>query len=219
MAQESEDFALRLRRIAPRLVRKADQIAELADRHHLDRDDFARVLGRAAATYGELKHARERGYAGYVDGPDTLLKIDKPAATLIRLLSDDVNKERLAADEGFRAFTKWGLDPVQVLEEVRAAAKRARRSRGRPPPHDELNAAFRVLAEWYRQEFGDSNFTRGWEETERDGLVPTSSAAWFLFDCLTLIDPDRSGLAASLQGLMAKKVRSTPGPRRGRKRT
>src|SRR5260370_14150182 len=141
------------------------QIAKLAAAHNIPAERIAELDARAryktghsktlqeaiheaAFAYGAFSYKRGMGY----DGADTLDKIDKPAAVLIRLLNDPVNEHRLFADEGFRAGAGTGLDVVQVLEDIRAAAARAHQPAPRGhPPNNNLGAPYRVLPDWYRQ--------------------------------------------------------------------
>jgi hypothetical protein len=196
-----EEPTIRVTEPDPRARYKADHSKTLAE-----------AIYAAAHAYRVFQIRRARGY----DGSDTLDKIDKPAGELIRLLNDPVNERRLFADEGFRAIANTGLDVVELLEDIRAAALRLHQPapRGRPP-NDELDAAYRVLADWYRREYGDGKFTRGWKPTKH--LLKPSRAAKFLVDAMTLIDPKRPGLDASLQGLIENTVKSIRGKRRGRK--
>jgi hypothetical protein len=196
-----------------------EETINLAARHHLDPEDLRTQIQKAAFAYGAFSYRRLHR----VDGTDTLNEVDKPAAALIRLLTNELNKRRLGEARG-REIPDRIDDVVSFLHDLREAARQVHFTAPRGhPANDELTAAYNVLGEWYRHKLGDTHFTNVWVEGQ-----PTSPAATFLFDALALIDPKldpklmpsgggRPRLSKALRGLMAKTIKKMAGPRRGRR--
>jgi hypothetical protein len=200
----------------PKISFPVDEIAKLAENYKIDQTTLEVIIADAACHYHALRWSTGEGY----DDRDTLDKIEKPAAELSRLLSENVNHHRLAMtlfeDGGESALRKFCEEAIPFLDDVRLAARKAHRSRerGRPKARGDLEGAYQSLAKWYRRLFGDVEFTSSWEASNS---YPTSPAACFLYDVMTLIDPDRPHLPKELRDLMTETVSNIPGPRRGRR--
>lgn len=198
-------------------------ISALAKRHKIaDSAMLRRLIEDAAQCYESTRWTIAEGY----DGPDTLNKVEKPASALLDLLANEVNRHRLLVNligvkDGYAtndlAFaTKLDQLPA-FLEAVRLAAREAHRTRPRKRPKSkaDLTAAYAFLVKFWP---AGATFSNTWDDTDRGSPpIPTSPAAWFLYDAMKLIDPNRKRLAEELRDLMAETVTSLPGPRRGRR--
>jgi hypothetical protein len=153
-------------------------------------------------------------------GSDTLIELAKALDRALELLRLPANSKRLMQsiieDRGPVPLPLVG-DFVILLERYQNLALATHRGRGKPSQKGDLSAAYRVLAASWCQQEGDRYFTNGWATTESGDLVPTSSAARFLFEALREIAPRRERLAEELRAMMADTVKRLPGARRGRR--
>ncbi len=175
----------------------------------------------AGFAYGGVDH-------NWDTGADTLEDVERPAAALIELLDwpNEINRQRLITelaadqqdDEAAVVISEKLDETLRFLDEVRLAARRAhrhrRREEGRPQSKHDLRAAYAVLLGYWRRTHDE--FTNVWASAAGQ-LSPTSAAASFLYDSVRKIDPGRARLAEELRDLMAETVKSTPGPRQGRR--
>jgi len=189
----------------PTISFPASKIAKLAKDHKDHQTTVEAIIGETACNYRAVQWATAQGYD---DRSDTLDKIEKPIAELSLLLSDKINHHRLFEDGGEPALRKFCEKLPTLLENVRLAARKAHqtRGRGRPKARADLNGAYWSLERWYRRIFGDDKFTNVWDGPATE-LTPTSPAASFFFDVMTLIDPDQPRLAVELRELMANTVK------------
>jgi hypothetical protein len=202
-------------------------VNKLADQHKIkDRDGLLGTLQWASIAYDAQQYPEHPEH-----GKDTLDKVQKTAAKLLELLSDDVNRHRIidaiidhrlpdrqsAADPIGEIVGKFE-EMLAMLDAVRlaAASGHRHRERGRPAKED-LRAAYDLLAGFWIDVFDQKAFTQTWQRVGEE-LEPTSPASWFLYEAIKIIDPRRPGLGESLQALMVKHVSQLPGERRGRRR-
>jgi hypothetical protein len=184
------------------------------------------ALSWARFFYDDSQSWEQEGF----DRPDTLHKVEAPAAALIDLLRDDINRQRIIweltgdGDDRDRVVaTRKKLDEtLRFLDELRPAARRAHVARrpGRPGKKADLRAAYNVLVEYWQREHGSEEFTNtwAWDQTDKS-LVATSEAAQFFHNALRRIDLKRERLAEELRDLMSETVEALLGPRQGRKGT
>jgi len=163
------------------------------------------------------RHAYYRhGLCPRSDGPDSLLVLADLLDQVWELLWPTANVNRLSAviaeDSGNPAPLN---DFAFLVDRYACLARAAHRGRGRPPKKHDLTLAYRLLADFWRDQEGSRNFTNDWMKTA-DGLAPVSPAACFLYNSLKEIDPNRPQLAKELRHLMAVTVKHLPGQRRGR---
>jgi hypothetical protein len=194
-----------------------------------DRDGLTEALYSAALAYRGWRDAA--GTESDPAAPDTLDKVDKPIQTVLELLSNPtnqnrligylleaaVNGERVPGDDPLREVVGGFFRTLRWLHTLRVVAPKAHRTRPRARPVEkrDLIAAYRILADFWRRACGAGEFHNVWNKVG-GSLEPGSHAAWFLFRALRIIDPDRQGVAAELERLMRSDVKGLPGPRQGR---
>jgi hypothetical protein len=189
------------------------RIAELALRYKIDQATLEAIIADASCRYRAVQWSTKQGYGG----SDTLDETEKLACDLLRSLTNKVNHHRLAVAfferGGESALSEFCELLPSLLENVRLAAAETHqpRKRGRPKARDDLEDAYKFLVEWYRRLFGDEAFTNKWNRDDAKELVPTSHAAYFLYDMMKMIDSERQRLAEELRDLMADTIKRRNG--------
>ncbi len=153
---------------------------------------------------------RHRSY--HDEGPDALLKLADLLDRVWELLCPAANANRLStaiAEDSSGSPAPCVSDFAALVHRYERLARAAHRGRGKPPRKPGLEVAYRVLADFWREQHGVQNFTSGWSKT-KDSLAPTSPAACFLFDAMREIDAERPRLAEELRDLMAADVAARP---------
>jgi hypothetical protein len=200
-----------------------DDIARLAARHWINNlDELREAISSAQVVYDSVQSWPE------LEAPDALDRIDAPALAMFEALDDRRYLDRVRLVQTLTAGSPSGTaveemldkldDWLVFLDEIRLAARKAHKARGRGSParKPDLRAAYCELVQYWLRSFGEAKFTQGWADTT-EGLKPTSPAAAFLYDAMTLIDHHRPRLAEELRALMMATVAELPGSRRGRR--
>jgi hypothetical protein len=192
----------------PDVTLPGQDIEKIANRYKVNRETLEAIVYSTHAHYVTTDWMVTEG----LSGPDTLDKINKPAMKLLDLLSDKVNQHRLISEllgieDGYakhdiretEAEYELGL---RFLKKISEAASHRTPAMPRKRSRQNLVAAYEYLARWYKALFPDRRFTSDWHTDPAQGLMPTSDAAIFVFDVMSVVDPARPRMAEELRELM-----------------